>query len=84
MLAVAIVIGGIFVGLQIRRANAVKRKASAGYPLRLPDHLISDARRLAAASGTPLDQFLSTLVAERIGEIKAAKSAASPATRGVN
>jgi hypothetical protein len=76
MLTVAIVIGGIFVGLQARRASAVRRKASAGFPLRLPDHLISDARRLAAASGTPLDQFLATLIAERIGELKATKMAA--------
>ncbi|MBV9883192.1 MAG: pilus assembly protein HicB [Sphingomonadaceae bacterium] len=41
------------------------------YPLRLPDHVMAEARALAARSGTSLNQFLSTLIAERVGEMKA-------------
>ena len=39
--------------------------------LTLPAEIISDARALAAADGAPLDQYLSSLVSERIGELKA-------------
>jgi hypothetical protein len=41
------------------------------YPLRLPDHIMAEARALAARHGTSLNQFLSTLIAERVGEMKA-------------
>jgi hypothetical protein len=41
------------------------------YPLRLPDHVMAEARALAARSGTSLNQFLSALIAERVGEMKA-------------
>ena len=41
------------------------------YPLRLPDHIMAEARALAARSGTSLNQFLSSLIAERVGEMKA-------------
>lgn len=43
----------------------------SNYPLRLPDHVLSDAKSFAARNGTSLNQFLSSLVAERIGEMKA-------------
>lgn len=43
----------------------------SNYPLRLPDHLLADAKAFAARNGTSLNQFLSSLVAERIGEMKA-------------
>lgn len=41
------------------------------YPLRLPDHLMAEAKRLAEVNGTSLNQFLSSLIAERVGEMKA-------------
>ena len=41
------------------------------YALTLPAEVISDARALASADGAPLDQYLSSLVAQRIGELKA-------------
>ena len=41
------------------------------YPLRLPDHVMAEARHLAEANGTSLNQFLASLIAERIGELKA-------------
>jgi hypothetical protein len=43
----------------------------SNYPLRLPDHLMADAKRLAEQNGTSLNQFLSSLIAERLGEMKA-------------
>ena len=43
----------------------------SNYPLRLPDHIMADAKRLAEANGTSLNQFLSSLIAERLGEMKA-------------
>lgn len=41
------------------------------YPLRLPDHVMAEAKRFAEANGTSLNQFLSSLIAERVGELKA-------------
>ncbi len=43
----------------------------SNYPLRLPDHIMADAKRLAEANGTSLNQFFSSLIAERLGEMKA-------------
>jgi hypothetical protein len=43
----------------------------SNYPLRLPDHIMTQAKTLAADSGTSLNQFLGSLVAERIGELRA-------------
>ena len=43
----------------------------SNYPLRLPEHILSDAKAFAVRNGTSLNQFLSSLVAERIGEMKA-------------
>lgn len=43
----------------------------SNYPLRLPESLMTDARDMAAAQGVSINQFLSTLIAERIGEMKA-------------
>lgn len=40
-------------------------------PLRLPETLMEDAREMADAQGVSINQFLSTLIAERIGELKA-------------
>lgn len=45
----------------------------SNYPLRLPDHVMADAKALADTSGTSLNQFLSSVIAERIGELKALK-----------
>ncbi len=43
----------------------------SNYPLRLPEHVLADAKAFAAHNGTSLNQFLSSLIAERIGEMKA-------------
>jgi len=43
----------------------------SNYPLRLPEALMEDAREMAEAQGVSINQFLSTLIAERIGELKA-------------
>lgn len=36
------------------------------YPLRLPDHLMAEAKQLAERDGTSLNQFLASLIAERV------------------
>ncbi len=43
----------------------------SNYPLRLPENVMEDAKHLAAANGSSLNQFLVAVVAERIGEMKA-------------
>lgn len=43
----------------------------SNYPLRLPETLMEDARGLAKSQGVSVNQFLATLIAERVGELKA-------------
>jgi len=43
----------------------------ARYPLRLPETLMEDARGMARAQGVSVNQFLVTVIAERVGELKA-------------
>jgi hypothetical protein len=43
----------------------------SNYPLRLPEALMDDARGMAKAQGVSINQFLATLIAERVGELKA-------------
>jgi hypothetical protein len=43
----------------------------SNYSLRLPETLMEDAREMADAQGVSINQFLATLIAERIGELKA-------------
>ena len=43
----------------------------SNYPLRLPETLMEDARGLAKAQGVSVNQFLATVIAERVGELKA-------------
>ncbi|MFZ4122564.1 MAG: rhodanese-like domain-containing protein [Caulobacterales bacterium] len=43
----------------------------SNFPLCLPETLMEDAREMADAQGVSINQFLSTLIAERIGELKA-------------
>lgn len=43
----------------------------SNYPLRLPDHVMAEAKHLAEQNGTSLNQFLSSLIAERVGELRA-------------
>ena len=43
----------------------------SNYPLRLPEGLMDQVRDLAQAEGVSINQFLSTLIAEQIGELKA-------------
>jgi hypothetical protein len=52
------------------------------YPLRLPEHVMSAAKALAAKNGASLNQFLSTLIAERVGELRAFDAMEQRATRG--
>jgi hypothetical protein len=53
----------------------------SNYPLRLPDHVMVEARQLAEASGTSLNQFLSSLIAERVGELNAIAAVRTRAAR---
>ncbi len=46
----------------------------SNYPLRLPDQIMADAKAFAEQNGVSLNQFLSSLVAERVGEMKAMKT----------
>ncbi len=43
----------------------------SNYPLRLPEALMDDARGMAKAQGVSVNQFLATMIAERVGELKA-------------
>ena len=43
----------------------------SNYPLRLPATLMEEARALAKAQGVSVNQFLATVIAERVGELKA-------------
>jgi len=43
----------------------------SNYPLRLPEALMDDARFMAKAQGVSINQFLATMIAERIGELNA-------------
>ncbi len=43
----------------------------SNYPLRLPDHVLAAAKALAVKNGTSLNQFLSSLISERVGEMRA-------------
>ena len=43
----------------------------SNYPLRLPESLMDDAREMAEAQGVSINQFLATMIAERVGELKA-------------
>lgn len=54
----------------------------SNYPLRLPDHIMAEAKMLAARDGTSLNQFLSSLIAERVGEMRAFEQIAARARRG--
>jgi hypothetical protein len=74
LLLVAIIAGAVFLAWRSSPAVAGRNRRSPGYPLHLPDHVMAEAKRLAEVNGAPLDQFLATLIAERIGEMKAASS----------
>lgn len=52
------------------------------YPLRLPEHVMAEAKALAATSGTSLNQFLASLIAERVGEMRALAAMEARAARG--
>ncbi len=54
----------------------------SNFPLRLPDHVASEAKQLAAKNRTSLNQFLSTIIAERIGELRAIDQFEIRAARG--
>jgi hypothetical protein len=43
----------------------------SNYPLRLPETLMEDARAMARAQGVSINQFLATVIAERVGQLKA-------------
>lgn len=54
----------------------------SNYPLRLPDHIMSEAKALAVTSGTSLNQFLASIIAERVGEMRAFAAMQAHAMRG--
>ncbi len=54
----------------------------SNYPLRLPEGLMDEARRMAEVQGISINQFLSTLIAERIGELKAFEHVKARVERG--
>jgi hypothetical protein len=41
------------------------------YPLRLPSYLMEQARQVAEASGSSLNQFFVAAIAEKVGEVRA-------------
>jgi hypothetical protein len=43
----------------------------SNYPLRLQETLMDDARDMARLQGVSVNQFLATVIAERVGELKA-------------
>lgn len=54
----------------------------SNYPLRLPEGLMDEARRMAEKQGVSINQFLATLIAERIGELKAFEQVKARIERG--
>jgi len=53
----------------------------SNYPLRLPEHVMSEAKQMAERSGTSLNQFLASLIAERVGELRASADIRARAER---
>ncbi len=51
------------------------------YPLRIPDHVMAEAKALARRNGTSLNQFLAALIAERIDEMRAVEGLEARAAR---
>jgi hypothetical protein len=43
----------------------------SNYPLRLPKDVLEEARAIAKDQGVSMNAFLSSLVAERVGEMRA-------------
>lgn len=54
----------------------------SNYPLRLPETLMSEAKELAEAEGVSVNQFFATLIAERVGELKALRLVQARIARG--
>jgi hypothetical protein len=52
------------------------------YPLRLPDNIMSAAKALAAKNGASLNQFLGSIIAEKVGEMHAFDYIERRAARG--
>ena len=52
------------------------------YPLRLPDHIMSAAKELATKNGASLNQFLGSIIAEKVGEMHAFDYIERRAVRG--
>ncbi len=52
------------------------------YPLRLPDHVMSAAKELAAKNGASLNQFLGSIIAQKVGEMHAFDYIERRAARG--
>jgi hypothetical protein len=53
----------------------------SNYPLRLPDHVMSEAKRLAEADGASLNQFLTSIISEKVGELKGLRAVQSRIAR---
>jgi hypothetical protein len=54
----------------------------SSYPLRLPDHVLEEARRAAAEDNVSLNQLLSSLIADGIGHRRAVLALRRRAERG--
>ncbi|THV14255.1 hypothetical protein [Rhizobium rhizophilum] len=54
----------------------------SSYPLRLPDHVLEEARRAAAEDNVSLNQLLSSLIADGIGHRRAILALHRRAERG--
>jgi HicB family len=54
----------------------------SNFPLRLPKDLMEDAKVIAKDQGVSVNQFLATVLAERVGEMKAMSRLRHRATMG--
>lgn len=54
----------------------------SSYPLRLPDHVLEEARRAAAEDNVSLNQLLSSLIADGIGHRRAILTLRQRAEKG--
>lgn len=73
----------IDVDKSVARAGRPIEKESdmTNYPLRLPEDLMRDVRDMAEAQGVSINQFLSTMIAERLGELKMLRHVRARITR---
>lgn len=54
----------------------------SNFPLRLPKDLMEDAKAIAKQQGVSINQFMATVLAERVGEVKAMTRLRNRASQG--